>query len=494
MKASSRCRRWPLLLAIVGCCSATALAQERAPRLPAAASTAEDALLPINLPTALQLASARPVDVLLASQRIEVAAAQLRRANALWLPTLYVGGDYFRHDGQLQDVGGRVFTTSKSSFLLGAGPSAVFAVTDALYAPLAARQVVAAREAQARAAVNDALLAVAESYFDVQQARGELAGALAAAARTTELVRRTEKLAGEIAPPVEAARARAELSRRRLAVEVAREHWRTAATELARLLRLPPSALVEPLEPPELQVALLDASRPPDELIPLALTNRPELAAQQALVQATLQRLRQERLRPLIPSVLLRGNATNPSGLLSSGYFGGGIDGRLSDFSARNSVDVQLLWELQNLGFGNRAAVQERKAENQLAGFELLQVQDRVAAEVVRVLAQARSAEARVHLAEAGLRDALESAEKNLAGLSQTRRIGEVNVLIIRPQEAVASVQALGQAYADFYGAVADANRAQFRLYRALGRPGQCILDALPQPAATLGPPRQDAP
>ena len=43
----------------------------------------------------------------------------------------------------------------------------------------------------------------------------------------------------------------------------------------------------------------------------------------------------------------------------------------------------------------------------------------------------------------------------------------------MRPQEAVAAVQALAQAYADYYGAVADANRAQFRLYRALRRPAR---------------------
>ena len=47
---------------------------------------------------------------------------------------------------------------------------------------------------------------------------------------------------------------------------------------------------------------------------------------------------------------------------------------------------------------------------------------------------------------------------------------------MIRPQEAVAAVQALAQAYNDYYGAVADYNRAQFRLYRALGHPAQMLL------------------
>ena len=60
-------------------------------------------------------------------------------------------------------------------------------------------------------------------------------------------------------------------------------------------------------------------------------------------------------------------------------------------------------------------------------------------------------------------------------------------MLLVRPQEAVASVQALAQAYTAYYGAIADANRAQFRLYRALGQPAQCVVQTEQTP--TLAPP-----
>src|SRR5204863_666319 len=99
-----------------------------------AAPSATDKPLPINLPTALQLANIRPIDIALASERIRVAAAQLERAHVLWLPTVLLGVDYFRHDGQIQSVEGNVFGTSKSSFMLGVGPAAVFAMTDAIFA------------------------------------------------------------------------------------------------------------------------------------------------------------------------------------------------------------------------------------------------------------------------------------------------------------------------------------------------------------------------
>jgi outer membrane protein TolC len=213
-------------------------------------------------------------------------------------------------------------------------------------------------------------------------------------------------------------------------------------------------------------------------LIPLALTNRPELAAQQALVQATLVRLRQEHLRPLIPSVLLRGASTNPAGTLAGGYFGGGLNDTLHNFGARGDFDVQVLWELQNLGFGNKALVDQRRAENRLSVLDLFRLQDQVAAETAQAFAQARSAASRLGKAENGLKDAVESANKNFEGLGQTKTAGgKVILLVIRPQEVVAAIQALGLAYNDYYGAVADYNRAQFRLYRALGQPAQLLAE-----------------
>src|SRR5262245_22002539 len=343
------------------------------PHIPVAATSGH--AFPINLATALALARVEPLDIAIAQQRVEVAAAQLERANRLWLPTIYLGGDYFRHDGQLQDVGGAVFGSSKSNMMVGVGPSMVFSFSDALLAPLAARQVVQAQWAGVQAAQNDTFLSVGEAFFSVQQARGELAGAAKSFRRGEDLVGRAEKLAKNLVPPVEAARARTELARRRQALFAARERWQVASAELARVLRLEPTSLVEPIEPPDLQITLVDPRYSVDELIPIALTYRPELAAQQAFVQATLERLRQERLRPLIPSLLIRGSATPVTGTLSTGYFGGGRNDDVSNFSARNDIDVQLLWTLENLGLGNRAKVSERRAENQVAMLELFRLQ-----------------------------------------------------------------------------------------------------------------------
>jgi outer membrane protein TolC len=455
--------------------------------MPAPAPT--DRGLPINLATAFELARVRNLDVQVAAERVAAAAARLDLAYSRWLPNVYLGGDYARQEGRIQDVTGNIFNTTKQSAMVGAGPSFVFSPSEAILGPLAARQVVAAREADRRAAENDITLSVAEAYFNVQQARGELAGAIATERLAADLADRAEKLAAGLAQPVEVHRARTELARRQQAVETARERWETASAELNRLIRLPPTAVLVPAEPADLRIELFGPAAGIDELIPIGLRNRPELAANQALVEATLARLREEKLRPLVPSLIVRGNATNPAGTLSTGAFGGGLDSQLQKFGTRNSYDVQVLWELQGLGFGNRAAVREREAENRGAVLELLRTQDRVAADVVDAQSRAARSAARVKPAAEGVAEAAQTVKTHLAAINQTRRVGDALVLIFRPQEAVAAVQALDQAYRDYYAAVGDANRAQFRLYRALGHPAACVLDHAAAPPARLAVP-----
>ncbi len=470
------------------------------PDLPAIpAPETGDRPLPINLLNAMRLANVQAVDIAAAAERMRAATALLEGAQVLWLPTITLGGDYNRHDGRLQDSTGAIIDNSHGSGMLGLGtgigPAAILDVGQAIFAPLYARQQVRAREADLQAASNDTLVAVSDAYFNVQQARGELAGAIEATRRTEALIARTRKLAPAIVPDLELFRAETELARRQETELVAHERWKVASAELLRVLRLDPSAQVEPAEPPQLQVELINLKKPLDELIGVALTYRPELASRQAQVQATLALLKQERLRPLIPSVLLRGFSTPVTGTLGVGYFGGGANSSFSNGGIRSDFDLQVLWQLNNLGFGNQALVHQREAENRLAVVDLFRIQDRVAAEVAQAYAQAQQAARRVGVAERGLRSAMLSADKNLAALSQTKGVGAQMVTLVRPQEVVAAIQALGQAYADYYGAVADVNRAQFRLYRALGQPAQCLLadrqtadTCSPKPAENLNP------
>src|SRR4029077_14547176 len=113
--------------------------------------------------------------------------------------------------------------------------------------------------------------------------RGDLAGAEGVPRRTQDLVRRASQLGRGLIPELEVVRARTQSYRSRQAVQAARERWRIASADLLRILRLDPSTVVQPLEAPHLRVTLIGPGHSVDDLVPIALVNRPELAAQQAL-------------------------------------------------------------------------------------------------------------------------------------------------------------------------------------------------------------------
>jgi outer membrane protein TolC len=444
----------------------------------AAAPPAEtDKPLPISLATALRLAGARPVVIAAAQASEQLAAAELDRAKALWLPSVNVGAGYYRHDGATQGQSGTFYVNSKDQFFAGAGLTAKFDTADAIFAPLAARQVLRSRANDVQTARNDALLATAEAYFNVQQARGLLAGTTDVVAKSLALGKAIDAQRVGIAKPTDLHRAQALLADFEGAVESAREQWGVASANLTQVLRLDPAAIVVPLESPGLRVTLISPDQLVDDLIPIGLTNRPELASQQALVQAALARIRQERIRPLVPSIILEGSpgSAGPGGYLMAGVFASGAHGAGNPSLAREDVSAGLVWELKNLGFGNRALVRERRSEQQQMLIELFRIQDLVAAEIARAHRQLRSAATRITIAERGLEEARAAYEGSLGELGKVDRAGDVGVLVRRAFEVVDALRSLSRAYDNYFTSVGDYNRVQFRLYRALGYPAEIV-------------------
>ncbi|HVU88551.1 MAG TPA: hypothetical protein VHD36_14620 [Pirellulales bacterium] len=433
-----------------------------------------DRPLPINLATALRLSNGRPLLIAAAQARVQIAAAQAEKANVLWLPNLDAGTAYIRHSGGIQNTNGSLAVDSTNSLIAGGGLILRVGTADALFEPLAARQVLAARRIDTQTARNEALEITAESYFTVQMARGTYAAMTDATAKARDVVRRVETLARGLVAPDEIDRARTLLAELEQSSQIARQQWRVSSARLTRVLRLDPSAVVVPLEPDHMQVALIEPSWMVDDLIVVGLMNRPELASNRALVRANVIRLQKERMRPLMPQLLITGNGT-PDFYFQGGIFGTGSNGNLNQWDGRGDVAAQAVWQLDNLGFGYQAKVREQRGETELANIELFNMQDHVAAEVTQAKADVDSATLRVTQAEAGLKKGLESYRGNLIGMGQTQRFNDILSLVNRPQEVVASLQQLQQAYVNYYSTVADFNRAQFRLFYALGFPAEVL-------------------
>jgi outer membrane protein TolC len=427
--------------------------------------------LTIDLPTALRLVNASNPTIALARERVREAQAALMAAQVLWLPNLQTGPAYVRHDGQIQNSRGDVFTTSKSNFFEGGGAVMSFQTSDALFAPLIARRLVAAQAAQAQAVTYSIQLDVALAYLDLLFAYGALAVNADSLGRAQYILDEADKAnkSGFSRSPADVTRARGEVDLRRQQQIALETQTASASAHLAQLLLLQPSVDLHPADPAIVPITLVPLNTAIDELVATGLLNRPELAESRALVAAAIARWRQARIGPFLPRLDVS---------YFAGTFGGGIDSEVSNFSGRGDGAAEFVWEFRNLGLGNIAEARLYRSRVNQANYHVIEIQAQVAAEVTTAVKSAKIRERTLRSAQEAVQQALETWRRlKLAAFGMlTKGQGLVNTL-----EPVIAEQTLDNARVQYLVEVIEYNKAQFRLYQALGQPP---LEALPQAVA----------
>ncbi|MBX3445030.1 MAG: TolC family protein [Planctomyces sp.] len=421
----------------------------------------------VDLGSVLELTAGRSPQVGFAQQRIQESLAQLQMADVLWAPSIRAGLNYNKHEGRIQDVQGEIINTSRGSFYGGLGSMAVGAgspavpglyvnmhLRDAIFQPRIAEQRLGASQQASRAVTNDTLLEAALAYLDLLEAFQTKAVAEVTLANSMRLAALTESFAeaGQ-GTQADADRARAELSLRRLEVQRSIENCRVASAKLAIWMRHDQSWQLAPLEPSLTPITLVDSPKHVAELVATGLRSRPELAEHQFLVCEAIERMRREEYAPLIPSVFLG---------TSYGGNGGGLGSELSNFGDRWDFDVAAYWEVRNLGYGEHAIRKESRSRVEQARWKQMQIMDLVASEVAEAHAQVEERRRQIDLAESAIASAGDSYRRNVERIRDGQGL---------PIETLQSIQALDQSQRQYVRSVADYNRAQFRLQRALGWP-----------------------
>ena len=459
---------------------------------------------PITLAAAIQLAEAGNLDIAQAREAVNQARAALLRAQALALPNFNIGSIYTHHEGPAQKTEGNIIFANKDSLFVGGGPSLTFPTTDAIFGPGVARQLERATLAGAQRVNIETLLSVIDAYFSVQLARRRLARvddtldfltseqpspARAKSKGLLPLVREVVKAGGKQAFVSDVARLEVEVLRRREERLSIIQDYRLFSAELARLLRLDPQVALLPLE--NIRVAMplageLYYRRPTDELVGLALANRPELAENQALVQAALARVRAAKYRPFLPNAALDyrwgdfggGPDPNPP-ILQAGKLvaqpGFGPSGRILHFEPQTEFAVSLFWRLQNMGVGNHAEMRETESLHRQAMLRRLQAYERVTTQVVQAQESARDWAERLAVTRAALFDE-SGAPNGPVFRSLVLNFERIRAEEGRPLEAVDSIRGLADSLEAYAQAVTGYERAQLRLLLALGLPPQVIL------------------
>lgn len=416
--------------------------------------------LPIDLASALRLANVASPTIAIAQTRVREALARVDQADALRLPTLSGGGFYLRHDGIDQNRRAELFTVSRGSLFLGGGAALRVDLAEAIYQPLVARRLADAEAAAARGTTNSALLDVASAYFDLVQANAALeinADILERAEQILKAARAGDKQ-GLNKTAADVNRAETEVSQRRVERLDLQARAGVASARLVRLLNLDPATVLVPADAAAVPIDLFATDTPVSQLVDLALSNRPELAAAMSMVEAADLRARQARYSPFIPR--LQAEYLN-------GGFGGGKNGTISNLENRGDLSAQIFWELRGLGLGNLSDMRLRDAERDRAVLTAVAARAQVAAEVVE--AAKVTAARRASFEEA--RKAVDEAREMYRKLSATSfgmigPRGQFDAL-----EPLLAVTALSQARIQQLAALVEYNRSQFRLLTAVGQP-----------------------
>jgi outer membrane protein TolC len=424
----------------------------------------------IDLGAALELAGADNPTIALAQEAVRASLAAQLQANALLLPTLDAGMNLNEHWGSLESTQGIFRDVDRQALYVGAGAAAIGQSTvgfpgvrltaqlaDAVFEPIAAGQQVVGRRFEAAATRNTVLLDVASRYFDLLGEEARLSALLQSEAEAGEVARILSSFADKgQGREGDANRARSNALLLQADEERAQEEAAAAAAELARLLSVDSAVRLHGPGGPLPLIQLVNPAEGVETLLVVALANNPEIAALTADLAAAETHLRQERVRPFVPLVVVG---------FSAGEFGGGsnlADSRFGHFDGRTDFDVLALWSLENLGLGNWAVQRQRRSLVDEAAAIRLEAINRVRREVAGAFADAAARRSAVDVARREIETASAGFRQDMARL-RNEPVPALEILISGAQ--------LASARQNLISAVIEYNKAQFRLLAAIGQP-----------------------
>jgi len=407
----------------------------------------------IDLPTTLRLVGAQNLDVQIARERLVEAKANHAAALAQFFPWISPSFTYHQHDDKLQDVEGNIINVHKYSYAPGTTLAAQVDIGDALYKSLAAKQLVKAADHAFEAQRQDSVIAAAQGYYELAFAQG----AVGVARESLRINSDYEEQIGHaldagIAFKGDALRITVQKQRSQLALRQAMEQQRVSAARLAQVLHLDPTVELMALDTDLAPLALIETNAALDSLVQQSLSRRPELKQNDALLRASRDASRGATYGPLIPTIGAQG---------FFGGLGGGRDGVGDTFGAQEDYAVGVSWRIGPGGLFDFTRTRATESRVKISEFALSKLHDEVTREVVEAFTHWQSLNDQLTVTK----KTLEAAEEGLR-LAQQRKEFAVGIVL----ENIQTEQDLTRARLDYLKTVADFDRAQYALLKAIGR------------------------
>jgi len=417
------------------------------------AVTGERRTFRINLPTALQLAGARSLDIQVAREKQMEAVANFDLALEQFFPWVSPGVTYRQHENLIQATEGNIIEVHKHSYAPGFAATVQVDLGDALYKSLKSHKLIRAAEFGLNAQREDTTLAAAQGYFDLVKAQAIVGVAEQSVAISEEYERQIHQ-AVEIGVAFEGDELRVgvQTDRNRLALRQAVEQQAFAGARLVETLHLDSTVELVARDTGLLALKVADAHAPFEKLMREALVSRPELKQSQKFVEAARDEKNGALYGPILPSL---------GGQGFFGKLGGGIEGQPSRFGHQEDYTASVGWRVGPGGLFDVGRISAAQSRAKGAEFAAGKTEDAVLRQVSEAVARAQSLEDQMDVA----RRALDRSEKALRLSRERRQFDIANVL-----ENIQAEQDLTRARGDYVTVISEFNKAQYALLKALGR------------------------
>jgi outer membrane protein TolC len=338
------------------------------------------------------------------------------------------------------------------SYSPGATLTAQWVLGDAIYNSLSAKQLVKASDQALESQRQDALLTAAQGYFELAKAKA-LVGVVQEAIQISQDYQTQLHVAVEsgVAFRGDELRIQSQTEHYRITLEQAFEQQRIAGANLAQFLHLDSRVALVPLDNGLTSLTLFPTNALMNALVEQALESRPELKQSQAYVAASRAAKNGAVYGPWIPSV---------GAQLFAGGLGGGPDGGPSNFGAEADYLIGVSWRIGPGGLFDAGRVNATKARVAAAQLADSKLKDTIISQVVTSLVRVKSTAAQIQLAERNLNTASE-----VLRLTRERKQYGVGIVL----EDLQAQQVLAQARSDYVTALAEYNKAQYGLNKAVG-------------------------
>ncbi len=410
--------------------------------------------VPINLDTVLRLSRDQSGPIALARERIQEALSEKSLADKRWLPDLFVGAGFYRHEGGIQDFDGQLLRSSFGSLFAGVELRGTWDLREAVFLKVEAARKVWQKQGELARLTSDNLVDAAGTYVDLLAARTADAVSRDMTKKLAELADRTRRIAkAEPTVQVEVARVETEMWAQQLISRKLREAANASQAKLVYLLGLDPSSDLVVVDPKLVPFNLVDVSMPAADMVGMALAQGPgiqELEGLLGLLEHTRQKAHDHHR--WLPALEVN---------LREGAFGAGPGSQMS-WDQRFDLALHARWNLTELfTLKERRLLNQAKVQQAHISYQDLRAKLSLGVQEAREAVLAGREQ--IGLGDEHIKNALEAYR-----LSNERL--RLNVKGTSPSEVLLSIRALAAAQLTHVNTIREYDKAQLRLLVFLGR------------------------